>query len=391
MRTRLSWVLTGLGALFGVVGLALILILGTDGRFSTGPHAVETDGIAVVTAPKVISWADLQVDVLAEVPAQKPVFVGIGNTVDVENYVGETARLEVTGFHTPWRPKTRQVAGRPGLPGAPTALDWWRAASAGRGGATISTNLPDETVSLAILSVGDSNLSGLKVSIAYGVKGGFFKGIGLLMLGAGAILLSRLLRRGEDIWAHDEDDEEDVVYVFIDDDGVEHEISAEEAEDYEVVEVEEVVVDDAAPEAVKESEPLAAPAPKPAGRFASRLNALKSTVGSTFERQPKPEPDSTASDDEELVYIFVDEYGVEHEISADEAANYEFIDEVVVEVDDKVDDEVDEKDDVKVEPPAPAPKERVMYVFVDEDGVEHEVSEDELADFEVIDEEEDKP
>jgi hypothetical protein len=32
-----------------------------------------------------------------------------------------------------------------------------------------------------------------------------------------------------------------------------------------------------------------------------------------------------------------------------------------------------------------------MYVFVDEDGVEHEVSEDELADFEVIEEEGDKP
>lgn len=380
MRTRMSWVLTGLGALSAVAGLALILILGPDSRFSTGPHSVETDGIAVVTAPKVISWADLQVDVLAEVPAQKPVFVGIGNSVDVENYVGETARLEVTGFHTPWKPKTRQVEGRPGLPGAPTALDWWRAASAGRGGATISTNLPDETVSLAILSVGDSNLSGLKVSIAYGLKGGFFKGLGLLMLGAGAILLSRLMRRGEDIWAHDEDDEEDVTYVFIDDDGVEHEISAEEAEDYEVVEVEEVVVDESDEVADEEPEPAVAPEPKPASRFASRLSALKASVGSTFERKPKLESEAPASDDEELVYIFVDEHGVEHEISADEAENYEFIDEVVVEVDDKQD-----------EPPAPAPEERVMYVFVDEDGVENEVSEDELADFEVIDEEGDKP
>lgn len=380
MRTRMSWVLTGLGALSAVAGLALILILGPDGRFSTGPHSVETDGIAVVTAPKVISWADLQIDVLAEVPAQKPVFVGIGNSVDVENFVGQTARLEVTGFHTPWKPKTRQVAGRPGLPGAPTALDWWRAAAAGRGGATISTNLPDETVSLAILSVGDSNLSGLKVSIAYGIKGGFFKGLGLLMLGAGAILLGRLLRRGEDIWSQNEDDEEDVVYVFIDDDGVEHEISAEEAEDYEVAEVEEVVVDEAAEVADDAPAPVAVPEPKPVSRFASKLNALKSAAGSTLERKAKPEGDSAASDDDEVVYIFVDEHGIEHEISADEADNYEFIDEVVVDVDDN-----------KIEPPAPAAGERVMYVFVDEDGVEHEVSEDELADFEVIDEEEEKP
>ncbi len=33
----------------------------------------------------------------------------------------------------------------------------------------------------------------------------------------------------------------------------------------------------------------------------------------------------------------------------------------------------------------------MIYVFVDEDGVEHEVSEDELADFEIVDEEEEKP
>jgi hypothetical protein len=49
--------------------------------------------------------------------------------------------------------------------------------------------------------------------------------------------------------------------------------------------------------------------------------------------------------------------------------------------------------------PEPEPKpdtapERVVYVYVDDDGVEHEVSEDELDDFEMVDEpddEEDQP
>lgn len=127
MRTRLSWVLTALGALSAVAGLALMVILGPDSRFSTGPHEVVSDGIAVVTAPKVITWADVRIDVLAEVPVQKPVFVGLGNSVDVQNYVSATARLEVTDFHTPWEIKTRQIEGKPGLPGAPTALDCgWR-------------------------------------------------------------------------------------------------------------------------------------------------------------------------------------------------------------------------------------------------------------------------
>lgn len=396
MRTRMSWVLTVLGALCAVAGLAVMLILGPDSRFSTGPHKVETDSIAVVTAPKLISWADVQIDVLAEVPAQKPVFVGLGNSVDVQNYVGDTRRLEVTRFHTPWDLKTRQVEGQPGLPGAPTALDWWLAQGAGRGGASFSTNLPDETVSLAILSVGDSNLTGLKVSLAYGVKGGFTKGLGLLLFGIGCVLLSRLLRRGEDIWAHDEDDDEEVVYVYVDEDGVEHVISADEAENYDIVEVIEVDESgEASPASQDEtSESIVLPTAESTGSalgswFGSATSAIGAASASitaaaktVLNKRPKRAPKQGVSDDGDVVYIFVDEDGVEHEISAAEAENYEFVDEVVVAVDEPV-----------AEPPAApttGPKERVMYVFVDEDGVEHEVSEDELADFEFVDDEEDK-
>ncbi len=377
MRTRMSWVLTVLGALCAVAGLAVMLILGPDSRFSTGPHKVETDSIAVVTAPKVISWADVRVDVLAEVPAQKPVFVGLGNSVDVENYVGNTRRLEVTDFHTRWQIKTRQVEGQPGLPGAPTALDWWLAKGAGRGGASFSTTLPDETVSLAILSVGDSNLTGLTVSLAYGVKGGFAKGLGLLMFGIGCVLLGRLLRRGEDIWADDvDDDDEEVVYVYVDEDGVEHVISADEAENYDIVEVDEG--EDASPE-VDAPEAVKLPQAESSGSaIGSTTASVAAAVRGVFNKWPRRAAGrAVPGEDEDVVYIFVDDDGVEHVISAAEAADYEFIDEVVVPVDEP---------DGQTDPPAP-PTERVMYVFVDEDGVEHEVSEDELAGFEIIDEE----
>ncbi len=345
MRRRMSWVLTVFGALLAIAGLGVMLILGPDSRFTTGPHAVETEGIAVVTAPKVITWANVRIDVLAEVPVQKPIFVGLGNTVDVQDYVSETARLEFTDFHTPWKTKTRTIDGKAGLPGAPTALDWWIAGSAGRGGAGISTNLPDQTVSLAILSVGDSNLSGLKVSLAYGVEGGFAKGIGVLLLGAGAVLLGRLVRRGTPLWADRAADEDDVVYIYVDEDGIEHEISADDAEQYEIVDVEEIAP---AADVVKVDDP---------------------------------------DDEEEIVYIYVDEDGVEHEISAEEAEAYEFVDEVVVEAESAA----GAASAPAADAPSTTPAERVMYVFVDEDGVEHEVTEEELADFEVVDDEVDKP
>ena len=50
----------------------------------------------------------------------------------------------------------------------------------------------------------------------------------------------------------------------------------------------------------------------------------------------------------------------------------------------------------KLEPWPEAETERVVYVYVDDDGVEHEVGEDEMDDFEMVDEDpddagEDKP
>jgi hypothetical protein len=327
MRTKLGWALAALGVLCALLGLAVMVILGPDSRFSTGPHTVNTDGIAVVTAPKVITWADVQVDILAEVPVKKPIFVGLGNSVDVQNLVGKTQRLEVTAFHTPWKPVTRQVSGTPNLPGAPTALDWWIADSAGLGGASISTTLPDQTVSVAIFAVGSTNLSGLKVSLAYGVKGGFAKGTGLLILGAGTIWTGLLLRRDAALWSDELDEGEDVLYVYVDEDGVEHEISAEEAQAYDVVE--EVVVEHAPDETFDELEQTVervAPAltpPKPAGVMtAGEIAGIDEP-----EAQHVQVHEKTGTTDERVVYVFVDEDGVEHEVSEDELGDFEIVDE----------------------------------------------------------------
>ncbi len=318
MRTKVGWVVTILGAVCAVAGLAVMIILGPDSRFTSGPHAIDTDGIAVVTAPAAISWKGVQVDVLAEVPVNKPVFVGIGNSVDVENYVKETRRLEITSFSTPWNLKVRDVEGNDGLSGAPTALDWWLAGSAGLGGARISTLLPDETVSAAILSVGSSNLQGLKVSYAYGVKGGFAKGGGLLLVGLGAVWGGALIRRGEGMSDVEEGDTvfvrrreagpgeeieeiEEVVYVYVDEDGVEHEISAEEAAEYEVVEVVVESDDDVLPAEVEEAlaeidrEPEPEPEAPRTRATAGVLTAADILAGvdsTTPEPEPEPEPEA---------------------------------------------------------------------------------------------------
>lgn len=248
MRGKAGWALSLLGVLIALIGAAVMVVLGPDSRFTTGPHAIETDDIAVVAAPSAIRWVDVQVDVLAEVPVRKPVFIGIGNAVDVQDFVSTTSRLEITGFRRPWDLTMREVEGKPNLPGAPTAVDWWIDSAAGLGGASISAQLPDESVAIAILSVGSSNLAGLEVTLAYGVKGGFAKGFGLLLLGAGLVWLGLLVRRDrlrrQPLDETDETDEleegveEDVLYVYIDEDGVEHEVSADELAEFEIVDEE---------------------------------------------------------------------------------------------------------------------------------------------------------
>ena len=282
MRTRFGWALAALGVLLSLGGLAIMVVLGPDSRVTTGPHAIRTDGVAVVTAPGVITWADVQIDVLAELPVQKPIFIGLANSVDVQNYVARTSRVEITSYRRPWTIQHRQVDGQPGLPGAPTAVDWWIERSAGLGGASISTTLPDQTVSIAVLSVGSSNLSGLKISVAYGIKGGFAKGVGAALLGVGVLLLGLLMISGGRLWRRSEEDE--VVYVFVDEAGVEHQLSAEEAEGYEVV-GEAVPVEEAAP------------------------------------------VEEVAAAEQSVVYVYIDDAGVEHEVSESELGDFEVVDE----------------------------------------------------------------
>lgn len=334
-----------------VAGAAVMIILGPDNRALSGPHQINTAGVAVVTKPSAISWAGPTVSVLAEVPDKKPVFVGLGNAVDVDNYLGKTARLRIDTVKIPWRITTTDVDGSGNVPAAPTALDWWVAGNAGLGGAAITAPLPDEPVSVAVVSVGDSDLEGLTVTTAYDVGGGFGIGAGSIAVGLGLGAIGVAQVRGlpltlgaqqrdeeldnywedelEELW-DDEDDWEDdrdplwdtewddwdasrevePVYVYVDDDGVEHEIPAEDIENYEIIDEGETAV----------PEPVGTRVPVPAA--ITNVETAGDIVAEAEEAQPA---------EEEVVYVFVDEDGVEQVIDADEAQEYEIIEEVELE------------------------------------------------------------
>jgi hypothetical protein len=165
-------------------------------------------------------------------------------------------------------------------------------------------------VSLAVLAVGASDLSGLRVTFAYGIEGGFARGVAALLVGVGLVWGGLLLRRApagpteapEAPEVGQVEEVEEVVYVFVDERGVEHEISAEEAERLQE-------------------------------RLAAEPVVEEQDVGPT-RTAPDPGPPTTPtpaspspSAGGDVVYVFVDEDGVEHEVAADELDGYEVVDE----------------------------------------------------------------
>lgn len=194
-----------------LAGTALAIVLGPDSRAVTGPHPMSFDGVALVTGPRVISWAGPTVTVAVELPDRAPVFVGLGNAVDVADYLGATRVQRVESFQLPWTVATREVGGRDFVPAAPTALDWWLAQSAGKGGAAITVTLPDQTVSFAVIAIGEATLEGLHVTASYDVKGGFGIGLGLAGFGVGLGLFGWIAFRRSahpEQWDDEWDDED---------------------------------------------------------------------------------------------------------------------------------------------------------------------------------------
>lgn len=235
MRRVAGAVLMLLGLCAALFGCALAVWLGTDNTATTGPHLIDTDAVAVATSDEAIEWTGATVRITAEIPDDKPVFVGVGNPVDVDDYLSQTRTLRVDRYSVPWTLKTSVQDGQQWLPATPVALDWWQTSAAGMGGASVEFELPEETMSLVILAVGDNDLSGLTVTAAYEVRGGFLIGLGLVGIGLGIIIVAVLLMRG--FRRPTVVDEDGFIYVYIDEDGNERLVPIEELDEYDVVDV----------------------------------------------------------------------------------------------------------------------------------------------------------
>lgn len=235
MRRLAGVVLALVGLCVAAAGAALAIWVGTDNRAVTGPHPIDTDGVAIVTTPDAITWAGATVTLVAAVPDKRPIFVGVANAVDVENYLSRTAAVRVDSVRIPWEIDTSDQDGRRWLPASPVAIDWWIDQASGMGGAALEFELPEETVSVAVLAIGANDLSGLTLTASYHVRGGFVAGLGAVAIGLGMVLAAIMIWRGRA--RRDVVDDDGYVYVYIDADGHEYLVPLDELDEYEIVDV----------------------------------------------------------------------------------------------------------------------------------------------------------
>jgi hypothetical protein len=160
-------------------------------RFHTKTYAIATDNLDVDTdgASRVVSH-DLfgSVRVKAHSRDDKPVFVGIARTADVDRYLDSSAHAVLTDVdYDPFRP-TYRAAGGERRPLAPGAQDFWAAKASGDGTRTLSWDVEDGDWSVVVMNADGS--AGVDAAVSAGAEMPWLDEAGWAAIGAGLLLLA---------------------------------------------------------------------------------------------------------------------------------------------------------------------------------------------------------
>ncbi|MEU4396068.1 hypothetical protein [Kribbella sp. NPDC023855] len=175
-----------IGLLVTVAGaVAAFWLVGPDNTLDTGEQSLASKGLAVMTAPDLINRHGPKLHVTAS--AGKPVFVGIGQDIDVSSYLGAAQYTRVVRFDLPARFDTQEMTGRAVPLTAPGRLDWWTVKAAGAGKQSIAWPIVDGRYDVVVMNADGSPGVDAKVTFGIELEGAF--GTSLLVLGGGLVLL----------------------------------------------------------------------------------------------------------------------------------------------------------------------------------------------------------
>ncbi|WUJ73572.1 hypothetical protein OG809_09955 [Kribbella soli] len=185
-RITLGLLLTLAGLAATVAGaVAAFWLVGPDNTISTPSREFASSGLAVVTAPTLLDRHGPTLHVNAS--GDKPLFVGIGQDLDVRDYLAGSAHTRLTRFEPPGTFGTQDLRGRSGKLTPPGQLDWWVAQSAS-GSQSVSWPMQDGRYEVVVMNADGTPAVGAQVS--FGVQVHRLFGICLLVLGAGVLVLA---------------------------------------------------------------------------------------------------------------------------------------------------------------------------------------------------------
>jgi hypothetical protein len=187
-----------LGALLALAGGAIFAAFGSDGVLSTDRHDFSTTTSALVsgtasiddTADVADALGDTRIDIDARADGNRPVFVGIGRTADVDRYLAGAAVDEVTDFDagpfdSDFSIERDRHAGT-AIPAAPGEQSFWVAHSTGRDTAAVDWKVRDGDYRVVVMNADGSR--GVATQAKFGVDVPYIPGIGIGILVGGVLL-----------------------------------------------------------------------------------------------------------------------------------------------------------------------------------------------------------
>jgi hypothetical protein len=162
-----------------------------DGFLESPTYDMETDGYALTSGDVDLAsrpgdwWPGDLADVRFEAVGDQPVFVGIGPSDDVNSYLGDVARDEVTHLGRASDIGYRSHSGSaPATP--PGDQDFWVAASEGTGTQSITWDVTSGEWSVVVMNADAS--ADVMVAVTAGARIGILLGLGIGMLIFGLLI-----------------------------------------------------------------------------------------------------------------------------------------------------------------------------------------------------------
>jgi hypothetical protein len=168
-----------------VGGVAAFWLVGPDNTVDTGEQSLASKGLAVMTAPDLIDRHGPTLHVTAS--AARPVFVGIGQDIDVASYLGGSQYTRIMRFELPASFDSQELTGKAAKLSAPTGLDWWTIKASGAGKQSIAWPIVDGRYDVVVMNADGS--PGVDAKVTFGVEIDGLFGSCLMVFGGGLLVL----------------------------------------------------------------------------------------------------------------------------------------------------------------------------------------------------------